>query len=84
MQNPPLKFRQSSIVSKKPGYLSENWKLWWASTTTEFNIFSWIFAHVSYLPISAKGWSEFFLFWSWDIDKPGFCDFVETRSFWSW
>ena len=27
MQNSILKFRQSSIISKKPGYLSENWKI---------------------------------------------------------
>ena len=35
MQNPLLKFRKSSIDSKKPGYL----KNLWTPTTIEFNIF---------------------------------------------
>ena len=35
---------------------------WRATTTTEFNIFCWNFAHVSYLTISTKGCSEFFYF----------------------
>ena len=33
MQNPILQFRKSSIISEKPGYLSENLKLRRASTT---------------------------------------------------
>ena len=36
------------------------WKLWWAAT--KFNIFCWNFAHVSYLTMSTKECSEFFLF----------------------
>ena len=46
------KFIQSSIISKKPGYLSEKLK----------TLPSWNFAHVSYLTMSTKGCSEFFLF----------------------
>ena len=50
MQNPVPEFWQGSIISEKPGYLSEKWKLWWrAPTTIKFNIFGWTFAYVSYL-----------------------------------
>ena len=39
MQNPILKFRQSSCISEKPGYLSENLsEILRAPTTVEFNI----------------------------------------------
>ena len=37
------------------------WKLWQAPTTTQFNIFCWNFAHVSYLTMSTKGFSGFCL-----------------------
>ena len=40
----------------------KSWKLWRAPTTLEFNIFCWNFTHVSYLPMSTKGCSGFFLF----------------------
>ena len=53
MQNPIPKFTQSSIITEKPGILSE--KLWRAPTTIELNIFCWNFAHVSFWPISTKG-----------------------------
>ena len=80
MQNPLLKFRQSSIISEKPGYLSE--KLNPLTSSIEFNIFCWSFAHVSYLPVSTKWSSEFFiLFRSWVTDKPSFYEYVETMSF---
>ena len=36
------------------------WKLWRAPTTLQFNIFCWNIAHVSYLPMSAKGCVRFF------------------------
>ena len=49
MQNLIPKFRESSIVFKKQGYLSENRKLLGAPTTIEFNTFCWNFAHVYYL-----------------------------------
>ena len=62
MQNPIPKLRQTSIISKKPGFLSEKWKLWRAPTTKEFNIFCWNFAHVFYLVMSAKASVGFFLF----------------------
>ena len=54
MQNPIQKFRQSSIVFKKPDILSENLKI--------LTSFSWNFEHVSYLPISTKGCLGLFLF----------------------
>ena len=54
MQNPILAFRQSSFISEKPGYLSENWKFWQPPTIKEFTIFYWNVAHVSVLPMSTK------------------------------
>ena len=39
MQNPKQKFRPSSTVFEKPAILSENWKLWRAPATIEFNNF---------------------------------------------
>ena len=62
MQNPIQKFRQSSIVFKKPGILSEHLKILTSSNTLQFNIFCWNFAHVSYLPMPTKGCVVFFLF----------------------
>ena len=63
MQNPMQKFRQSSIAFEKPGIFSENLKKFWrAPTTVQFNIFSWNFARVSYLPTSTKLCLGFFLF----------------------
>ena len=80
MQNPQLKFRQSTIASKKPGYFSG--KFWRDPTTIEFNIFCWNFVHLSYLPVSIKGCSGFFiLFRSWVVDRPGFCEGVEIKPF---
>ena len=62
MQNHIQKFRQSSIVLKKAGILSENSKILTSSTTLQFNISNWNFAHVSYLPMSTKGCVGFFYF----------------------
>ena len=82
MRNPIEKFRQSSIVFENPGFCLKNLKLWQAPSNIEFNIFCWNFAHVSYLPMSTKGCSEFFfiLFRSWVICKnkkrPGFYTFA--------
>ena len=53
MQNVSLKFRQSSIASKKPGYFSGNF--WRVPTTIEFNNFCRNIAHFSYLLVSTKG-----------------------------
>ena len=39
MQNPVLKFRQSSFISEKPGYLSEKLKTLKAPTVVKLNIF---------------------------------------------
>ena len=48
----------------------KNWKLWRAPTTIEFNIFYWIFAHFSYLTVSTKGCSRFFLnIWFLENDR---------------
>ena len=72
------------LFSKNQVFCLKNWKLWRAPTTTEFNIFCWNFAHVSYLLMSTKGCSGFFkiLFRSWVICKnwkwPGFYTLIET------
>ena len=80
MQNLSLKSRQSSITSEKPGYSFG--KFWRAPTTIEFNIFCWNFAHLSFLPVSTKGCSWFFILSRFRvIDKPGLCESVETKSF---
>ena len=62
MQKSLPKFKQSSIISEKPGYLSEKLEIWRAPTTTKFNIFCWNFAHVSYLTMFTKVCSGFFKF----------------------
>ena len=69
MQNTIQKFRQSSIVFEKPGTLSENLKT--LTSSLQFNIFCWNFAHVFYLPMSTKTFAGFFLFFyrSWVICK---------------
>ena len=48
----------------------QNWKLWRAPTVTEFNIFCWNFANVSFLMSTKMCW-EFFLilFRTWIINK---------------
>ena len=56
------RFRQSSIIFEKPGYFSENLKLWRSPTTIEFNIFCLNFAHVPYLSVSTKGFSDVLIF----------------------
>ena len=83
MQNSILKFRQSSCISEKPGYLPKKFKTLTSSTTVEFNIFCGNFPHVSVLRMSTKMCVGFFfiLFRSWVIDKNGFCECVETRYF---
>ena len=69
------KFRQSTIISEKPALYElcenavqvicpEDWKLWRATATTEFNVFNWNLGHVSYLTMSTnKRVRDFFLFW---------------------
>ena len=82
MQNPIPKLRQTSIISKKPGFCLKIWKLWRAPTTTELNVFYWKFAHVFYMITPTKECSEFFLilFRSWVINKSVKIECIETRS----
>ena len=58
MQNPITKLRESSTISEKPGYLSENFD---ELQLPQSGIFCWNFAHFSYLTMSTKGCSRFFL-----------------------
>ena len=50
------------LFSRNQVFCLKNWKLWRAPTTLEFNFFCWNFAHVSYLPMSTKACSGFFLY----------------------
>ena len=61
MQNALPKLRQSPIISEKPGNLSEKLKNW-APTTTDFNMLWWNSGHISYLLMSTKVCSGYFLF----------------------
>ena len=56
--NKALLFPRNQVICLK------NWKFWWAPTTIKFNISCWNFAHVSYLTMSTKVCSGFFLFCS--------------------
>ena len=49
-----LLFPRNQIICLK------KWKIWRAPTTVKLNIFSWNFAHVSYLMMSTIGCSGFF------------------------
>ena len=60
MQNPIPEFRQSPFISEKPGILFKKLNILTSSTTIEFNIFCWMFAHVSYLTMSTKWYLGFF------------------------
>ena len=60
----------------------KNWKLWQASTAVEFYIFCTRFRLAN---VYKRVLGIFFiLFGSWIIDKPGFCECVESRSFLFW
>ena len=58
MQNPIPKFRQSSIFSEKPGYLSRKLETLKSSNYMEY-IFYWNFAHFSYLTLCKKNVWDF-------------------------
>ena len=82
MENSIPKLRQTSIISEKPGFLTEKLKTWKrAPTAIEFNIFCWNFAHVFYLVMSTKGCVGFFVCRSWVINKSVKNECVETRYF---
>ena len=59
MQNPIQKFKQSSTVFERPGFLSEKLK---TPGTRGFNNFYWNFAHIFDLTIPTKHCPGFFLF----------------------
>ena len=64
MQNPMQKLKQSSMVFEKPVILYGKLKTLTNSnpTTIKLNIYLWDFVHVSYLPMSTKGFSRFVYF----------------------
>ena len=61
MLNPILQFRQSSFISEKPGYFPEKLKILTSFNDHSVDIFFWNFARVSFLPMSTKRCSGFFL-----------------------
>ena len=63
MQNTFEKFRQSSLVFKKPGILSENFKTLTSCNYPTVQYFLLKFAHIFYLPMSTKGCVGFFSFY---------------------
>ena len=83
MQNTIPKFKKSSVISEKPGYLSQKLK---TLTTMHFHIFCWNFERGYYLPMSTKACSGFFSF-CLDLElliickEPGLCECIETMSF---
>ena len=83
MQNPILKFRQSSCISEKPGYLSEKLKTLMSSNYHRVQYFLLKLRTRFLLTNVYKRVCGIFLilFRSWVVDKPGFCKFVETRYF---
>ena len=62
------KFRQSLIISEKPGICPKNWKPWRATTIIKSNTFCWNFAYVSYLTMSTIGIFSI-LSWTWVIKE---------------
>ena len=62
MQNRIKKLAKALLLSRNQVFRLKIWKLWRAPITLEFNIFCWNLAHVSYLPMSTKEFSGFFLF----------------------
>ena len=83
MQNPIPKLRQTSVVSKKPSFLSEKLKTLTSSNYHRVQYFFAEFLHVFYLVMSTKGRVGFFLILcrSWVINKNVKIECVETRSF---
>ena len=61
MQNPLPKFKESSIISEKQGYLSEKLKTLTSSNYHRFNNFYGNFAHISNLIMSTKECLRFFV-----------------------
>ena len=61
MQNAIQKFRQSSIVSEKPGIMSENLKTLTSSNNPTVQYFCWNLTRVSYFPKARAGYFLFSL-----------------------
>ena len=71
MQNPLSKLKLTSIIFKKPGFLSEKSRTFTSSNYHRVQYFLVKFPHVFYLVMSTKGCAGFFfiLFRSWVICK---------------
>ena len=84
MQNLIPKFRQSSIISEKPGYLSEKLKTLTTCDYHRVKIFLLKFYTRFLLNNAYKTvFGIFFiLLRSWVINENSFSDCVETRLFW--
>ena len=63
MQIPCKNLDKALLLSRNQVFCLKISKLWLAPTILQFDIFCWNFAHVFYLPMSAKGCAGFFLFY---------------------
>ena len=83
MQNPIPKLRQPSVISKKPGFLSEKLKI--LTSSNYDGVWYFFLKFCTRLPLSNvyKSVSEIFfiLFRSWNINKNVKKECVEARSF---
>ena len=57
-----LNLEKALVLPRSQIICLENWELWRAPTTVEFNIYCWNFVRVSVLRMSTKGCMGFFLF----------------------
>ena len=84
MQNPLLKFRQSSIISEKPGYLSGKLKIFTGSDYHRVSYFLLTFCTTFLLTSVCNTVLRAFYFvyiFRSSIYKPDFSENVETRFF---
>ena len=54
MQNTIKKLDKALLFLRNQVFCLRIWKLWWAPTVLQFNIFCGNFAHIFYLPMSTK------------------------------
>ena len=82
MQIPILKFRQSSGIIEKPGYLSKKLKTLTSSNYRRVYYFLLKFCTRFHLTnVYKRVTGIFFLFRSWAINKTGLCECIEIRYF---
>ena len=69
-ETPYISLDKALLLSRNKVIRLENWNLWQAPSTIEFNIFCWNFACIPTYQSLQKGIRDIFiLFWSWVICK---------------